>query len=133
MKGILGILLGGILFVLIVLAILFHKTLKNFKKMARQAADNYAARKQAKEDEYFKRTSNKYYHKEEEVKFKDDYFKTVDEEPKPRQEQPKKKTTTRRTVHTGNGVTIIDDRSEQKSDRKIFESGEGEYVEFEEV
>ena len=31
------------------------------------------------------------------------------------------------------GVTIIDDREEEKPDRKIFESGEGEYVDYVEV
>ena len=38
-------------------------------------------------------------------------------------------TTTRRTT-TSDGVTIIDDRNEEK---KIFNQGDGEYVEFEEV
>ena len=38
-------------------------------------------------------------------------------------------TTTRKTT-TSEGVTIIDDRNQEK---KIFDSGDGEYVEFEEV
>ena len=42
------------------------------------------------------------------------------------------KKTARRTT-TSSGVTIIDERAEQKAERKIFDSGEGEYVEYEEV
>ena len=38
--------------------------------------------------------------------------------------------TTRRTTTSG-GVTIVDDRSD--GEKKIFEKGDDEYVEFEEV
>lgn len=38
--------------------------------------------------------------------------------------------TTARKTTTSDGVTIIDDRTEEK---KIFDHGDGEYVEFEEV
>jgi predicted ribosome quality control (RQC) complex YloA/Tae2 family protein len=69
---------------------------------------------------------------EEKPKFKEDYFKSADA-PQDKQRQKQKNTTTRRTMQTGSGVTIIDGRDEQQTDRKIFESGEGEYVEFEEV
>ena len=142
MNGILGFLIGFILFILIVLAILYHKSLKNIKKIIEQAADARAARKQAEEEAYFRRTSTKYYREEQKPNFKKDYFKGAEEKPKTkvqqeqkqRQEQkPKQEATTRRTMETDNGVTIIDDRANQQTDRKIFNDSEGEYVDFVEI
>lgn len=136
MNGILGFLIGFILFILIVLAILYHKSIKNIKQFLQQMADARAARKQAEEEAYFKRTSNKYYREEEKPQFKKDYFKSAEEKPKTdtRQEQkPKTETATRRTVSTDGGVTIIDDRGKHQTDRKIFDDNEGEYVDFVEV
>ena len=135
MKEILTIILFALLFITIVLAILFHERVRNIKKMVQKAAEEREARKQAKEDEYFKRTSTKNYRKDEEApKFDKDYFKSKEEAPtdQPKQES-QKKATTRRTTTTDSGVTIIDDRGDHKTDRKIFNDNEGEYVEFEEV
>ena len=132
MKEILIAILCVFIFITIVLAILFHEHVRKIRKMLKQAAEAREARKQAEEDEYFKRTSNKHYYAEEKPKFKEDYFKSADA-PQDKQRQKQKNTTTRRTMQTGSGVTIIDGRDEQQTDRKIFESGEGEYVEFEEV
>ena len=139
LKSILLPVLGVIVFIALVLAILFHKNIRQ-SKIFRSKADRVAeraARKKAKEEEYFRRTSTKNYKKEEEKpKFDKDYFKSSDEEPK-KEEQPKpekeEKKTARRTTTTSSGVTIIDERAEQKAERKIFDSGEGEYVEYEEV
>ena len=138
MNGILGFLIGFILFILIVLAILYHKSLKNIKKILQQAADAREARKQAEEEAYFKRTSTKYYREEDKPNFKKDYFKGAGTEEKPKakvqqEQKPKQETTTRRTVDTNSGVTIIDDRAKQQTDRKIFDDNEGEYVDFVEV
>ena len=132
MKSILTIILCVILFIAIVLAIWFHEKVREFKKVLKKAADERAARKMAEEDAYFKRTSIKNYREDDTPKFKDDYFKSAEEQ-KPKQEEPKKETTTRRTVETGSGVTIIDDRADKKADRKIFDDNEGEYVEFTEI
>ena len=130
MKEILLTILGIVLFIIIVMAILFHKSISQFRKMLKQAAEAREARRIAEEEEYFKRTSTKHYHKDEEEdapKFHDDYFKSSDpEEP---QQKPQQETTARKTK-TDSGVTIIDDRSE---DKKIFTHDDGEYVEFEEV
>ena len=142
MNGILGFLIGFVLFVLIVLAILYHKSLKNIKTIIQQAVDARTARKIAEEDAYFKRTSTKHYHEEEKPDFKKDYFKGsgTDGKPKAQQQQSKQpqqpkqeEATIRRTVETDSGVTIIDDRNNQKNDRKIFDDSEGEYVDFVEV
>ncbi len=134
MKEILLTILGIVLFIIIVMAILFHKSISQFRKMLKQAAEAREARRIAEEEEYFKRTSTKHYHKDEEEdapKFHDDYFKSSDpEEP---QQKPQQETTARRTTQTDSGVTIIDDRSDKQTDRKIFDDSEGEYVEFEEI
>ena len=88
MKEIILGILGVILFIVIVLAILFHKTLSQFRKMLKQAADAREARRIAEEEEYFKRTSTKHYRKDEEApKFKDDYFKSSNTEGRPKQKQ----------------------------------------------
>ena len=131
MKGIILGLLGFILFIVIVLAILFHKTLSQFRKMLKQAAEAREARRLAVEEEYFKRTSTKHYGREEEApKFKDDYFKSSNTEGRPKQ---KPRQEPRRTMQTDSGVTIIDGRGNQQAERKIFNDDEGEYVDFEEV
>ena len=129
---------------------------KLFKSEAEKAAE-----RAAKEEEYFKRTSNKHYRPEDnKPKFSDDYFKSVDDDqPEKPKEQPKaqptseakadrQKTTeqqakskqekdkqkkTRRTTTMSNGVTIIDERDANLTGRKIFAPGEGEYVEYTEV
>ena len=131
MKEIILGILGVILFIVIVLAILFHKTLSQFRKMLKQAADAREARRIAEEEEYFKRTSTKHYWKDEEApKFKDDYFKSSNTEGRPKQ---KPRQEPRRTTQTDSGVTIIDGRGNQQAERKIFNDNEGEYVEFEEI
>lgn len=147
MNGIFTFLLGFILFVVIVLAIVFHQKIKNVKNILRQAADAREARKIAEEEAYFKRTSTKHYREPQKPEFKKDYFKGTGtgpkadsrQEQKPRQEPQSKQeskqetTATRRTVEADGGVTIIDDRSNKQTDRKIFNDNEGEYVDFEEI
>ena len=101
MKELILGLLGFILFIVIVLAILFHKTLSQFRKMLKQAADAREARRMAEEEEYFKRTSTKHYWKDEEApKFKDDYFKSSNTEGKPKQKprQEPRRTTSRQNA-----------------------------------
>ena len=117
MKEILVAILCVFIFITIVLVILFHEHVRKFRKMLKQAAEAREARKQAEEDEYFKRTSNKHYYAEEKPKFKEGYFKSADA-PQDKQRQKQKNTTTRRTMQTGSGVTIIDGRDEQQTDRK---------------
>ena len=141
-NGIIGQVLFGIIFVLLVVLILFHKSIRNlkiFRTSAEKAAER-AAKKAAKQEEYFRRTATKHYQPEEKKPtFADDYFKSVEEQKKEEQpkakEQPQQKqeTTARRSAPTDSGVTIIDERASRQSERKIFDDGDGEYVEFEEV
>jgi hypothetical protein len=129
-KGILTFLLLFLLFLAIVMAILFHGAIRNFRifrSNAEKAAER-AARRAAAEEEYFRRTSNKYYKEDETPEFDKDYFKGDGGQPGKRQEQK----TARRTT-SSEGVTIIDSRGEQEAEKKIFSDGEGEYVDFVEV
>ena len=132
MKGILTVILCIILFVGIVLAILFHETVRNFRKILQKAAEAREARRQAEEDAYFKRTSNKYY-REEGPQFADDYFKGDNEQEKYDRSRFNGNATSRPGTETGNRVTIIDSRQKSQSNKKIFDDNEGEYVDFEEV
>ena len=133
MKEILIFIVCAVIFLTIVLAILFHERVRQLKQAFRQAAEARAARKQAEEEEYFKRTSTKNYRKEEKgPQFDKDYFKGTESKPTDSDRQ-RQETDRRRTTQAADGVTIIDDRNAQKADRKIFDDSEGEYVEFEEV
>ena len=140
LKGTLATILFFVIFILIVLAIVFHNAIRNlriFRSSAEKAAER-AARKAAAEEEYFRRTSTKNYRSDDKPKFSEDYFKgtpgkqnaaaTSQNQQRQQQEQPQPRRTT-----TDDGVTIIDQRQEAPAtDRKIFDN-EGEYVEFEEV
>ena len=87
----------------------------------------------AEDEEYFKRTSNKYNKPDEKPKFKEDYFKGTGEETARRlRQRAAEKKNNRRTTTTSEGVTIIDDRDKDKVKRKIFTKDEGEYVDFSE-
>ena len=132
------ILLFAILFVIIVLFILFYDRIRKMKifRSDKEKAAERAARKAAKEEEYFRRTSQKHYRKEA-PKPEDlgkDYFKSTDDEQTKAQAEAKK--TARRETTSSDGVTIIDERQPVESapkEKKIFDDSEGEYVEFEEV
>ena len=134
MKDVILLILCFLLFAGTVIAILFHEYIRKIRNMMKKAQEEHIARKMAEEDEYFKRTSTKNYRPDDETpKFKDDYFKSTGKQEKfYTRKQTEQKTTTHRTTTDG-GVTIIDGRDGQRTDRKIFDDNEGEYVEFEEV
>jgi Tfp pilus assembly protein PilE len=126
MKEILLLILCFILFLLIVSAILFHRTIAHWRNIIRQMQRAREARRMAEEDAYFKRTSQKNYQEDDTPDFDADYFK------KQRQKTEKPNTATRRTMRTDSGVTIIDER-QQQDEKKIFDDDEGEYIEYSEV
>ena len=123
------------LFVTLTLLILFYDRIRRsklFRKDEYKAARR-AARKAAKEEEYFRRVSTKHYREEEKPQFDKDYFKGTEE---PKKQEPQDEKTTRRRTTSSDGVTIIDERQPAEptpKEKKIFDDGEGEYVEFEEV
>ena len=81
-------------------------------------------------DEDFQRMSDKYYaskHREG-VHFDDDYFKGTTNKSSGRQQ--KEQSHQRHTTRTADGVTIVDNRDPNTSNKKIFAQDEGEYVDF---
>jgi hypothetical protein len=85
-------------------------------------------------EEDFERLSNRFYKKKDKVNFDSDYFKGSGTQQQGRQQQQgpfrrQQQQSTRTTIHTADGVTIVDERQPQ-SNKKIFAQDEGEYVEF---
>ncbi|MBQ9216060.1 MAG: DUF4834 family protein [Prevotella sp.] len=117
--GVFGLI--GIAIVVLVIIFLMNRGLRKWRE---RAEENYILQMKRKEQK-------------EKNPFGEDYFKSSDspkqQKQKARQYQAsqKQKETTAHQKTTSSGVTIIDDRAEDK--KKIFEHGDGEYVEFEEV
>ena len=80
-------------------------------------------------DEEFERLSKKNYRKKEGPSFTNDYFKGSGWQ-RNQQQQQQQQDKPHRTTRTAEGVTIVDRRDPQKSDKKIFAKDEGEYVDF---
>ena len=147
-KFIIGAIIFGLIAIAIIVMLVINFTYRSVKKLRQEVEDNYYRNQKQKEqkeknpfgDDYFKsskggrrqsRTQAQYEQREqpkrEKNPFGDDYFKGAQQE-QPKQ-QAEKKDTARKTT-TSSGVTIIDDRDQE---RKIFDHSDGEYVEFEEV
>lgn len=123
MQYIIGIFLFGLIAIAIIVLVIVNFTYKGIRQM-REAAEETFARKQKQKEQ------------KEKNPFGEDYFKSSDSGSRSQRQYQQTgggtqqtKNTARRTT-TSSGVTIIDDRNE---DRKIFDSNDGEYVEFEEV
>ena len=146
-KFIIGAIIFGLIAIPIIVMLVINFTYRGVRKLRQEVEDNYYRNQKQKEqkeknpfgDDYFKgskggrpksRTQAQYEEREQpkrENPFGDDYFKGAQQE-QPKQ-QAEKKDTARKTT-TSSGVTIIDDRDQE---RKIFDHSDGEYVEFEEV
>ena len=147
-KFIIGAIIFGLIAIAIIVMLVINFTYRGVRKLRQEVEDNYYRNQKQKEqkeknpfgDDYFKgsksgrpksRTQAQYEEREqpkrEKNPFGDDYFKGAQQE-QPKQ-QAEKKDTARKTT-TSSGVTIIDDRDQE---RKIFDHSDGEYVEFEEV
>ena len=147
-KFIIGAIIFGLIAIAIIVMLVINFTYRGVRKLRQEVEDNYYRNQKQKEqkeknpfgDDYFKsskggrrqsRTQAQYEQREqpkrEKNPFGDDYFKGRQQE-QPKQ-QAEKKDTARKTT-TSSGVTIIDDRDQE---RKIFDHSDGEYVEFEEV
>jgi hypothetical protein len=123
MQLIIGIFLFGLIAIAIIVLVIVNFAYKGIRQM-REAAEETFARKQKQKEQ------------KEKNPFGEDYFKSSDSGSRSQRQYQQTeggthqaKNTARRTT-TSSGVTIIDDRNE---DRKIFDSNDGEYVEFEEV
>ena len=146
-KFVIGAIIFGLIAIAIIVMLVINFTYRGVKKLRQDMEDNYYRNQKQKEqkeknpfgDDYFKgsksgrpksRTQAQYEQREQpkrENPFGDDYFKGKQQE-QPKQ-QAEKKDTARKTT-TSSGITIIDDRDQE---RKIFDHSDGEYVEFEEV
>ena len=89
------------------------------------------------QDDAFQRMADKYYYRKhpnqgpvfDEEYFKGDPNRTARHQQEQRQRQQQQQQTYR-TMHTAGGVTIIDDRSPDEANKKIFGKNEGEYVDY---
>ena len=147
-KFVIGAIIFGLIAIAIIVMLVINFTYRSVKKLRQEVEDNYYRNQKQKEQkernpfgsDYFKgskggrrqsRTQAQYEEREQPNRdknpFGEDYFKGKQQE-QPKQ-QAEKKDTARKTT-TSSGVTIIDDRDQE---RKIFDHSDGEYVEFEEV
>ena len=146
-KFVIGAIIFGLIAIAIIVMLVINFTYRSVKKLRQEVEDNYYRNQKQKEqkeknpfgDDYFKsskggrrqsRTQAQYEQREQpkrENPFGDDYFKGAQQEQS--KQEAEKKGTARKTT-TSSGVTIIDDRDQE---RKIFDHSDGEYVEFEEV
>ena len=147
-KFIIGAIIFGLIAIAIIVMLVINFTYRSVKKLRQEVEDNYYRNQKQKEqneknpfgDDYFKsskggrrqsRTQAQYEQREQPNRdknpFGEDYFKGKQQERS--KQQAEKKDTARKTT-TSSGVTIIDDRDQE---RKIFDHSDGEYVEFEEV
>ena len=123
MQVILGIIVFGLIAIAIIVMIVINFMYRNVKRL-REDAEDFLYRRGKRQEQ------------KERNPFGDDYFKSS-RKPGPQgkssgfhsSSDSTERKTARRTTTSG-GVTIIDERQE---DKKIFEKGDDEYVEFEEV
>ena len=127
------ILIGIIVLVLSVVAVVtllvlhyMHKGMDLFRKMF---SGEFT-------DEEVERLSQKHYRARNDQQFGEEYFKRSSVSVEEPFEQPQQKAQYRKsstTTATPEGVTIIDERSTNRNNRKIFQDDEGEYVDFSEA
>lgn len=120
------ILIGIIVAVLVVTAILalvaMHYMNRGLNFIRRMFSGEYT-------DEEVERYSQKRYRDKSGQRFSDDYFKSSgasDSEEQPQQAP-------RYTTSADGSVNIIDEHHHERTNRKIFQEDEGEYVEYSEV
>ena len=129
LKGIFTI----ILFILAVMAIIVLMITNAIAKFFKKMRNSMEERRNEENDAYFRRYSQKtgFREQQEKVTFDKDYFDSVDnygwQKREPEKEAP-------RSTTTKEGTVIIDHRTPKSPDqKKIFDDGDGEYVEFSEV
>jgi len=118
---------GVIFFLLAVLAFLILIGLHYFRKLIQRVRKVMTG--DLDDEEVFRRMADKHYRGKNDPKFDKDYFKGTSSKGSRR---PESNSSYRTTTTTAEGVTIIDDRPQQER-QKIFEAGEGEYVDYEVV
>ena len=85
------------------------------------------------QDDAFQRMADKYYyrkHPNQGPMFDEEYFKGDPNRTARHQQEQEQRQQTHRTAHATGGITIIDDRSPDEANKKIFGKNEGEYVDY---
>ena len=101
-------------------------------KVRKRMRDIREAMRNSMDDDAFQRMADKHYyrkHRDQGPVFDEEYFKG-DPNRTARHQQERQQQHTRRTTQTSRGVTIIDDRSPDVANKKIFDKDEGEYVDY---
>lgn len=125
LKGILGFLLF-IFFVIVLIVMLtgsyIVKKIREFRKAAEEAAEQQAFRYRTETGRQRQQYSN---HQQTQ------YNTRQRQEQRQEQEQSRRDNSQEtRHTQTSTGETIIDNRHQEREERKIFDDDEGEYVEF---
>lgn len=108
------------------MAVIVWKVRKRMRAI-REAMEN------SMQDDAFQRMADKNYyrkHRDQGPVFDEEYFKGDPNRTTRNQQEKKQQQQTRRTTRTVNGVTIIDDRTPDVANKKIFEKNEDEYVDY---
>ena len=122
LKGIIGILLFIfflVVFFLVLMGGTIYKALRNFKKAAQQANEEQQYRYRTETG----RQRQQYSHRQQASQQARTAQEVYDEAPQ----------SDARHTQTATGETIIDRHHAERSNKKIFDDGDGEYVEFEEA
>lgn len=120
LKGLLGIIAFFFFFVVLILMLtggMIVKTIRRMKKAAEEAAEAQA--RQYRDETG--RQSQQYSQRRTSHSGDTRYTSSTGNADQPNQ------------YATASGETIIDNRHQQRSDRKIFDDADGEYVEYEEA
>ena len=115
--------IAALVIVIVLLLVLFYLLRKGIRYLRRFSSDDMS-------DEEFERLSKKNYRKQDGPSFNNDYFKGSGWQRNQQQQQQQQQSKAQRTTRTADGVTIVDRRDPQKTDKKIFAQDEGEYVDF---
>ncbi|MCR4808575.1 MAG: DUF4834 family protein [Prevotella sp.] len=102
-------------------------------KVRKRMRDIRDAMRDSMGDDAFQRMADKNYyrkHRDQGPVFDEEYFKGDPNRTARNQQEREQQQQTRRTTHTSGGVTIIDDRSPDVANKKIFDKDEGEYVDY---
>jgi hypothetical protein len=108
------------------MAVIVWKVRKRMRAI-REAMEN------SMQDDAFQRMADKNYyrkHRDQGPVFDEEYFKGDPNRTTRNQQEKKQQQQTRRTTRTASGVTIIDDRTPDVANKKIFEKNEDEYVDY---
>jgi hypothetical protein len=127
LKGLLGILIFGLLFIVIIALVVLRFIYKGYRSVrdVQEEILNKGGKRYSRA-EYIRNQREQ----QDKNPFGNDYFKSASSSKNNKQKKEQQKTT--RSTTTSSGVTIIDDR-EVEEKKKIFDHDDGEYVEFEEV